>query len=598
MTLLPIIERELRAESRHPLTYWLRTLGAAALLAAALFFWFGGGFRERQGARLFAVLHQTLFWAIWILVPLLTADCISRERREGTLGLLFLTPLRARDIVVAKGLAHGLRGMTVVLAALPVVVVPFLMGGVDWRIATVSLLLDLTSFAWALSAGILASSRNRTLTGALCWSALWAFLLFWIMIWVCGFLFMNFVFSSRGVFTQFSPIVSYLAAGLTVVLSFFNMWQWSMSRVPPPANPVWLEVYGWVLAVSVFSLIALWLFAAWNIRHAWQDKPPSSRRQRIERRLFTPAFGLGFFRWWMRRTLERNPIGWLERRTWSARLVSWSWLAVMIAIYSWALGELGRGFGFRLVNELVPFLLVGSVALSAAGSFRRERELGVMELLLVTPLRVGHVIAGRLRGLWSQFLPAVILFVVIWWFLSAAIDPGQRWVAGHYGGWVPVWQLGICFIALPVIGLYFSLRCRHYLVAALMTLVTGLAVPYAFSRLFYMALERPGVGFPLESCSLLTWLAAGLALWGVCKHEDYRRLVWGAVAVIALPLVFAVVSGSRVEYEDTTFGSALRSFLQNFGITLMAASLQILLAVMAGLLLHRNLARRTFAFHA
>ena len=260
MTVLPVIERELRAESRHPLTYWLRTLGAAALLAAATLFWLEGGSRERQGGQFFGVLHQTLFWAIWMLVPLLTADCISRERREGTLGLLFLTPLRARDIVVAKGLAHGLRGMTVFLAALPVVVVPFLMGGVDWRIATASLLLNLTSFVWALSAGILASSRNRTLTGALCWAALWAFLLFWVMIWMCGFLFVSFVFSAKGSFPQLVPTVSYLAAGLAAVLSFFNMWQWSMARVPPPGQPVWLEVYGWVLALSVSALIALWLF--------------------------------------------------------------------------------------------------------------------------------------------------------------------------------------------------------------------------------------------------------------------------------------------------------------------------------------------------
>ena len=33
MNALPVIERELRAEARHAFTYWLRVLGAAALLA-------------------------------------------------------------------------------------------------------------------------------------------------------------------------------------------------------------------------------------------------------------------------------------------------------------------------------------------------------------------------------------------------------------------------------------------------------------------------------------------------------------------------------------------------------------------------------------
>jgi hypothetical protein len=92
--------------------------------------------------------------------------------------------------------------------------------------------------------------------------------------------------------------------------------------------------------------------------------------------VFTPAYGLKFFRRWMRSTLERNPIGWLERRTWSGRLVSWSWLAILIALFSWSLDNLGYRFGLRAVSTIVPWMLVLSIALSAAGSFRRERELG------------------------------------------------------------------------------------------------------------------------------------------------------------------------------------------------------------------------------
>jgi ABC-type transport system involved in multi-copper enzyme maturation permease subunit len=252
MMLLPVIERELRAEARHAMTYWLRVIGAGALLIAAALFWLNGNLRDQQGDQLFYTLHQTLFWAIWILVPLLVADCISRERREGTLGLLFLTPLHARDIVLAKALAHGLKGMTVCLAALPIVVVPFLMGGVDWRVATASVLLNLTSFCWALGAGLLASSRNRALTSALAWAVLWAFLFFWVMVWMCGFLFITFVFSPRGAVAQVAPFVSYFAAGLAAVFSFFDMWQWGLTRVGPPGVGKWLAWYGWLLAAHFY----------------------------------------------------------------------------------------------------------------------------------------------------------------------------------------------------------------------------------------------------------------------------------------------------------------------------------------------------------
>src|SRR5947208_14027660 len=133
MIVLPIIARELRAAARHSFTYYLRALGVGALLLASLFFGLQNGFGPTLGGRLFGNLHLTLFFAIWILVPLLTADCISRERREGTLGLLFMTPLKGTDIVVAKSLAHGLRAMSLWLAVLPVLTIPFILGGVSWH---------------------------------------------------------------------------------------------------------------------------------------------------------------------------------------------------------------------------------------------------------------------------------------------------------------------------------------------------------------------------------------------------------------------------------------------------------------------------------
>jgi ABC-type transport system involved in cytochrome c biogenesis permease component len=120
MTVLPVIARELRVSARQPFTYYLRVLGVTALLLMSLLFGLQVGFEPTFGRELFGALHRTLFGAIWVLVPMLTADCISRERREGTLGLLFLTPLKGTDIVVAKAVAQGLRAITLGLAVLPV----------------------------------------------------------------------------------------------------------------------------------------------------------------------------------------------------------------------------------------------------------------------------------------------------------------------------------------------------------------------------------------------------------------------------------------------------------------------------------------------
>jgi len=98
MNLLPIIVRELRAQSRQPMTYWLRAIGIGAILGVMALLDVRGAPSE-LGGRLFGALNATLFLSIWIFVPLLTADTISREKREGTLGLLFLTPLTPIGIV-------------------------------------------------------------------------------------------------------------------------------------------------------------------------------------------------------------------------------------------------------------------------------------------------------------------------------------------------------------------------------------------------------------------------------------------------------------------------------------------------------------------
>ena len=77
MNALPVIERELRAEARHAFTYWLRVLGAAALLAVAAVDALERGLPLHQGRELFQVLSNALFAAIWIFVPLVKADCVS-----------------------------------------------------------------------------------------------------------------------------------------------------------------------------------------------------------------------------------------------------------------------------------------------------------------------------------------------------------------------------------------------------------------------------------------------------------------------------------------------------------------------------------------
>jgi len=472
MIVLPVIERELRTCARQPFTYYLRALGVASLLLSGLLFGMEHGFSPALGSRLFRSLHLTLFGAIWVLVPLLTADCISRERREGTLGLLFLTRLSATDIVAAKSLAHGLRALTLWLAVLPVLTVPFLLGGVSAVEALLSIAINFSAICWALAVGLLASAWSRSWLRAMLGAGVLAFFLLIAFSMVVGetmlhgtsSLLRSGSFQTRSDFVFLSGF-GFIAGGS----AYFRLFTPSMFQL--------FGSLGLLASISLLMLLLAVVASGRNVRRIWQEPPPSKLRNWWERTFCTPMFLLSFFRQWMLRQIEHNPIGWLERRTWTGRLVTWGWFAVVISYYTAALSDQHFLRGLGGLQNGIAWFLAGSLAVSSAGSFRRERESGVLELLLVSPLGEGDIISGRLRGLWGQFLPAFGTLFFLWFYFMAFIP-------GAYDQ-PPILFHMSTFLALPVIGLYYSLRCRNFLAAFLMTLSAGLLVPIIAAALLF-----------------------------------------------------------------------------------------------------------------
>src|SRR5256714_2166981 len=143
MTFLPIVERELRVSARRRSTYWLRFF----LVLGALVLWFflfvsSGNFAVSPRGKMLFVALGFLALGFGLLAGIfLTADCLSEEKREGTLGLLFLTPLRGYDVVLGKLIANSLPAIYGLLAIVPLLALSLLMGGVTagefWRVALV-----------------------------------------------------------------------------------------------------------------------------------------------------------------------------------------------------------------------------------------------------------------------------------------------------------------------------------------------------------------------------------------------------------------------------------------------------------------------------
>ena len=490
MRVLPVIERELRVQARLGFTYGLRVLGATTLLFVCLYFGAREGFESAIGGRLFGYLNTTLFISIWIMVPMLAGDCISRERREGTLGLLFMTSLRAREIVLAKVLVHGLRAMTLWLAIVPVITICFLLGGVTWKEGVMSLLVNFSMICWALAAGLIASAVSKVWLRAqlvacglgFCFAAAFLLLSGYAILGTAGrdpsfqlpHLFG--AYRARGDFSGQA-----WGMGLFAVTDLEGWWGTLFGSLKPGNQSAW---YRAEIGITIFSVLLLLMaveIAAFILRRLWQQNPPRPSQVWLEQQLTTPVVGVGLFRFWLRRKLERNPIGWLEQRTWSGRLVMWGWLAVLISIYSALFSSNGLDRIIDPVQNLLGWTLVCTMAATAAGSFRRERETGLLELLLVSPLVVSQIIFGRLRGLWGQFLPALVIISAVWMYFTQVFHLQLVSVSIQF--------LCVSFVTIPVVGLYHSLRRPNFVSAFLFTLFWGLLLPVCI-RLAVESLKR------------------------------------------------------------------------------------------------------------
>src|SRR5437868_5783489 len=98
MILLPIVDRELRVAARRRGIYLLRLFAALAVVSVSALIVLRpqpGLLAVQAGPQLFNSISVLAFGFSLISGVFVTADSVSEERREGTLGLLFLTDLRA-----------------------------------------------------------------------------------------------------------------------------------------------------------------------------------------------------------------------------------------------------------------------------------------------------------------------------------------------------------------------------------------------------------------------------------------------------------------------------------------------------------------------
>ena len=161
MNFLPLADRELRITARKARTYWLRSAIALGTMAMGTVFIVLGFSRIISPSSAGKAFFESLSVALYVGVTLDTltaAGSLGRERRENTLGFLFLTPLKGYDVVAGKLAGVLVHQFYALLATLPVMSISFFIGGVSGS--------DFMRMAIALLNALFFSSTLGLLTGA------------------------------------------------------------------------------------------------------------------------------------------------------------------------------------------------------------------------------------------------------------------------------------------------------------------------------------------------------------------------------------------------------------------------------------------------
>lgn len=483
MTFLPIVERELRAASRRRSTYWSRTLsGSISILICAWIFLLSS--RNSPAKELGKILFYTLsvvFFGSSLLAGIrFTADALSEEKREGTLGLLFLTDLKGYDVVLGKLVASSMTSFYGLLAIFPVMAIPLLLGGVApaefWRMTLVLA----NTLLYSLAAGLFISSISRSPRKAMAGTFL-VILLFNALTPAAG-LGLAAFYNAKSVDDAF--LIP--SAACAYRLAFDNLYRTNQDTFFSSV----LFTHGSTWAFLILASIAA--------RYTWQDRPLGAGRIRLLERWSRWTGGNETERKRFRtRLLDITPSYWLGGRHRLKPLVVWVFVGLIAVVWGWCCwkwkDEWLTGGVYVLTAVILHTMLKFWVASEACRKLGDDHRSGALELVLSTPLTVSEILHGLMLSLRRQFLWPVALVVLV---DLAFMLAGYR-TDGVSGDQYWIW---VCLVGITVfvfdlytlgwLGLWIGVTAKRPNRAAGLTLLRILGVPWIvwFAALLFSSL--------------------------------------------------------------------------------------------------------------
>ena len=495
MMFLPIVERELREAARRRSTYWIRLASALTALLTGSFFFLVTMHRSAQnlGIILFVALAVVTFVYCLIAGAWKTSDCLSEEKRAGTLGLLFLTPLKSYDIVFGKLAATSLNTLYGMLAVFPVMAIPLLMGGVTGAEFGRVILVAVNNLFFSLAVGMFCSAvcRDERKSAAL---ALFIVITLSGLLPVTGLIAMDW-----GRSPQPDPFFLVPSPGYACFMAFDETQQrfGKLNLFYPSLATIHLA--GWLLLILACMIVPL----------TWREK---------ERGLAARG-GLGASvsnRHFRRRLLEINPFFWLAARPrWKG---IWPWAVLILAglVWWWGLTKFRRHWidegAFIFTTFVLHTILKLWLASEAPRRFSMDRRSGSLELILCTPLKVREIVDGQLAALWRQFAgpSAVVLLIdVIFAVTKRSLDDFVTLYV------VPMVVYVADMVTLAWLGMWLGLRSRTSNRATAAAVARILVLPWVILMvLVFLEASRllPNVSLPASDETIGFLIALAIAL--------------------------------------------------------------------------------------
>jgi ABC-type transport system involved in multi-copper enzyme maturation permease subunit len=401
MPFLPVAAREVREASRQARTYaWRAGTAAVALGVMTVLFWitqFNVGMAP--GRVLFAGVSTAAFIYCLLAGAVRTADAISSEKRENTLGLLLLTDLKGWDILFGKLVSSAANSFLGLLAVMPLLAVPMLLGGVQWGEVGKMALSLMNALFYAISLGLLISTVVRQSVVA-------------ISLALMAMLFVGAATPVIAIYVQ----EEWRAKALSDAIFFLtpvhsHIYSFSTMATGGPGEHYWGSLATHHLLAWIYLRLAIYL-----LPRCWQDVPKNKSREQWRERLRGWRFGSGKSKNRLRtKLLNQSPLYWLANRE---RVSSMGLMifAVVVLLTSFALGLSATAYrtGDMMVGWFVGLALVHAaiafrMSMAVTQRLAEDRRSGALELLLGTEISVREILRGQWLAFGRQFFgPAMI----------------------------------------------------------------------------------------------------------------------------------------------------------------------------------------------